>query len=258
MLEGKTDVVITVPDAVMQYTVPSEVLSDVTLHVGTGERMSVTQLTSWLNLLGYVRADQVEGEGQYAVRGGIVDVFSPSYPNPFRIDFFGDEIDLIGFFDVTTQRRYENAPSVGILPVYELLPDNLAYENIARNIEKLLKKFTGQEKIREMLAYERESCENHIRINALDKYASFVYDRRETVLDYAKDFLGDNEMYQKWSTGRDGASLIARMLFEEATDINFFVGRAPVKSFAYIFKHQHRSPPPHTFSYWLLFSFFQI
>ena len=46
------------------------------------------------------------------------------------------------------------------------------------------------------------------------------------VLDYAKDFLGDNEMYQKWSTGRDGASLIARMLFEEATDINFFVGRA--------------------------------
>lgn len=188
LLEGKTDVVITVPDAVMQYTVPSEVLSDVTLHVGTGERMSVSQLTSWLNLLGYVRADQVEGEGQYAVRGGIVDVFSPSYPNPFRIDFFGDEIDLIGFFDVTTQRRYENAPSVGILPVYELLPDNLAYENIARNIEKLLKKFTGQEKIREMLAYERESCENHIRINALDKYASFVYDRRETVLDYAKDF----------------------------------------------------------------------
>ena len=46
------------------------------------------------------------------------------------------------------------------------------------------------------------------------------------VLEYAKDFLGDNAQYQKWSTGRDGASLIARMLFEEATDINFFVGKA--------------------------------
>lgn len=46
------------------------------------------------------------------------------------------------------------------------------------------------------------------------------------VLEYAKDFLGDNGMYQKWSGSRDGASLIARMLFEEATDINFFVGRA--------------------------------
>lgn len=46
------------------------------------------------------------------------------------------------------------------------------------------------------------------------------------VLEYAKDFLGDNAQYQKWSTGRDGASLISRMLFEEATDINFFVGKA--------------------------------
>ncbi|MBQ5841772.1 MAG: transcription-repair coupling factor [Clostridia bacterium] len=188
LLDGKADAVITVPDAVMQYTVPPEILQDITLHVRTGESISVSQLSSWLALLGYQRTEQVEGEGQFAVRGGIVDVFSPSYPNPFRIDFFGDEVDLIGFFDITSQRRYENTETVSILPVYELLPDNLAYENIAFHIGKQIKKFTGSEKLRDLLIKEKENCENHIRITALDKYASFVYEEKATVLDYLSDF----------------------------------------------------------------------
>ena len=188
LLDGDVDAVVTVPDAVMQYTVPPEILQDITLHLRTGETMSVSQLSSWLSLLGYSRTEQVEGEGQFAVRGGIVDVFSPSCPNPFRIDFFGDEIDLIGFFDVTSQRRYENTETVSLLPVYELLPDNLAYENIASQISKQIKKFNGSEKLRDLLYKEKDNCENHVRITALDKYASFVYEQRATVLDYMSDY----------------------------------------------------------------------
>ncbi|MBO7216954.1 MAG: hypothetical protein J6V84_08170, partial [Clostridia bacterium] len=65
LLDGKADAVITVPDAVMQYTVPPEILQDITLHVRTGESISVSQLSSWLALLGYQRTEQVEGEGQF-------------------------------------------------------------------------------------------------------------------------------------------------------------------------------------------------
>lgn len=188
LLDGDVDAVVTVPDAVMQYTIPPEILQDITLCLNAGERMTVSQLSSWLSLLGYSRTEQVEGEGQFAVRGGIVDIFSPSYPNPFRVDFFGDEIDLIGFFDITSQRRYENADTVNILPVYELLPDNLAYENIASHIGRQIKKFNGSEKLRDLLVKEKDNCENHIRITALDKYASFVYEQKATVLDYLSDY----------------------------------------------------------------------
>lgn len=216
LLDGGVDAVVTVPDAVMQYTIPPEVLQDITLYLSAGENMTVPRLSSWLSLLGYQRTEQVEGEGQFAVRGGIVDIFSPSYPNPFRIDFFGDEIDLVGFFDITSQRRYENIDSVKILPVYELLPDNVSYEKIASVIEKQIKKFHGSEKLRDMLYKEKDNCENHIRITALDKYASFVYDEKITALDYMADFsviavntsrIGDRASAFCWQTEQTFSSL---------------------------------------------------
>lgn len=228
LLEGNVDAVVTVPDAVMQYTIPPEILQDITLQINAGERMSVSQLASWLSLLGYSRTEQVEGEGQFAVRGGIVDVFSPSYPNPFRVDFFGDEIDLIGFFDITSQRRYENADLVNILPVYELLPDNLAYENIASQIGKQIKKFNGSEKLRDLLVKEKDNCENHIRITALDKYASFVYEQKATVLDYLSDFavvtvntprIKDRAAAFCWQTEQTFASLAESGLLPMGSDI---------------------------------------
>lgn len=228
LLDGNVDAVVTVPDAVMQYTIPPEILQDITLQINVGERMSVSQLASWLSLLGYSRTEQVEGEGQFAVRGGIVDVFSPSYPNPFRVDFFGDEIDLIGFFDITSQRRYENADSVNILPVYELLPDNLAYENIAAQIGKQIKKFNGSEKLRDLLVKEKDNCENHIRITALDKYASFVYEQKATVLDYLSDFaviavntarIKDRAAAFCWQTEQTFASLAESGILPSGSDI---------------------------------------
>jgi len=228
LLDGDVDAVVTVPDAVMQYTIPPEILQDITLQINAGERMSVSQLASWLSLLGYSRTEQVEGEGQFAVRGGIVDIFSPSYPNPFRVDFFGDEIDLIGFFDITSQRRYENADSVNILPVYELLPDNLAYENIAAQIGKQIKKFNGSEKLRDLLVKEKDNCENHIRITALDKYASFVYEQKATVLDYLSDFaviavntarIKDRAAAFCWQTEQTFASLAESGILPSGSDI---------------------------------------
>ncbi len=228
LLEGGVDAVVTVPDAVMQYTIPPEILQDITLQINAGERMSVSQLGSWLSLLGYSRTEQVEGEGQFAVRGGIVDVFSPSYPNPFRVDFFGDEIDLIGFFDITSQRRYENADTVNILPVYELLPDNLAYESIAEHIGKQIKKFNGSEKLRDLLVKEKDNCENHIRITALDKYASFVYEQKATVLDYLSDFaviavntprIKDRALAFCWQTEQTFSSLAESGLLPAGSDI---------------------------------------
>ena len=65
---------------------------------------------------GYTRCDQVEGPGQFALRGGILDVFSPLMEGPVRCDFFDDEVDAMGVFDVATQRRTRNIKSALVLP----------------------------------------------------------------------------------------------------------------------------------------------
>jgi transcription-repair coupling factor (superfamily II helicase) len=64
----------------------------------------------------------VEGPGQYAIRGGILDIYSPAADQPVRMEFFGDELDTMGYFDPATQRRTENISSFTVLPVGETQP----------------------------------------------------------------------------------------------------------------------------------------
>ena len=79
--------------------------------------------------------------------------------------------------------------------------------------------------VRASLSFERSDIPPIAEIEGVDLVTEGVITVNR-VLEYAKDYLGDNEKYEEWSFKRDGASLISRMLFEEATDINFFVGRA--------------------------------
>ena len=108
ILSGTCGLVITVPDALMQYTMPRSVLEAGTLRIARGARLDVAALTARLVSMGYTRCELVEGPGQFSLRGGILDVFSPGSPYPCRVDFFGDEVDLLGYFDIVSQRRYEN------------------------------------------------------------------------------------------------------------------------------------------------------
>ena len=70
---------------------------------------------------GYVRTEQVEGPGQYSIRGGILDFFTPTMPDPVRIEFWGDEIDTMASFRVSDQRRSGSLESAVILPAAETL-----------------------------------------------------------------------------------------------------------------------------------------
>ena len=94
---------------------------------------------------GYERTEQVEGPGQFARRGGILDLFSPAEEQPVRMEFWGDEIDSMGYFDVSSQRRDEQVTEVRILPAAEALaalapggPDAAAekLESLAARYEK--------------------------------------------------------------------------------------------------------------------------
>ena len=82
------------------------------LTLKPGAQLAPEVLSARLVRMGYTRCSLVEGVGQFSVRGGILDVFSPAADQPVRVEFFGDEVDTMGFFDLVTQRRTENAESL--------------------------------------------------------------------------------------------------------------------------------------------------
>ena len=122
MARGAPGAVVATADALMARTLPPELLRALSLTLRVGERHGLNELTDRLLSAGYVRCQQVEGVGQFALRGGILDVFSPLMDQPVRCEFFDDEIDSMGAFDPGTQRRTENLENALILPAAEVLP----------------------------------------------------------------------------------------------------------------------------------------
>ncbi len=189
VMNNDYDIVVTVPDALMQYNMPREILSDNCVLLKRGGVYSQNDLCQRLEKMGYIRTDVVEGIGQFSVRGGIVDIFSPSYKYPVRVDFFGDEVDLMGLFDIISQRRTENLETVSIIPCNELISSENAVIAMKREIKKLISDFVGPEKRRQVLISELESLEKGDKSIFADKYFSLIYGKRENLFDIANDYL---------------------------------------------------------------------
>ena len=122
LTQGRGRVVVATCEGLLQKTTPPEKLGAAALRLAVGERLDLTALPGRLVAAGYTRCDQVEGVGQFALRGGILDVFSPMMDQPVRCEFFDDEIDSLGEFDTATQRRTANLEEALLLPALELLP----------------------------------------------------------------------------------------------------------------------------------------
>ena len=108
--------------ALVQKTLPPHTLASVSLTIHTGDLTPLPDLTRQLVTAGYQRCAQVEGPGQFSVRGGILDVFPPCAQTPVRIEYWGDEIDSIARFDVGSQRRGDVVDTLVCLPYMETLP----------------------------------------------------------------------------------------------------------------------------------------
>ena len=108
--------VVTSPEALAEQVVSRLELSEKTLHLQVGQRVTSTSVQETLAEYGFVHVDYVYEPGQFAMRGSILDVFSYSSEYPFRVDFFGDEIDSIRTFEVENQLSRAQMPEVDIVP----------------------------------------------------------------------------------------------------------------------------------------------
>ena len=114
-------VIIVTAVSAAQYCMPRQALLAQVITLAVGEQYDVSELTLRLAQAGYIRCEQVEGPGQFALRGGILDVFPSNTESPVRCEFFDDELDAMGSFSVTTQRRTENLKQILLLPAAEQL-----------------------------------------------------------------------------------------------------------------------------------------
>lgn len=180
MAAGNAPVVVATVDALLARTMPPHRLTELSMTLEVGGRADLKELTDRLLQAGYSRCDQVEGVGQFALRGGILDVFSPLMEQPVRCEFFDDEIDSLGLFDPGTQRRTENVSAALLLPAAEVLPgltpDGLTH--LAEQIEKLAVKYAKKEngeKIAQTLRGDAERFRSGAEVGGLDRYLNLIY-----------------------------------------------------------------------------------
>ena len=105
ILSKKTRVVFCSISSACLYTMPPKILEKSVIVVKSGQNFDQSELIRRISEIGYIKRDQIDGTGQFAVRGAIVDIYPASIKTPVRIEYWGDDIDSICFFDLETQRR---------------------------------------------------------------------------------------------------------------------------------------------------------
>ncbi len=191
--QGNTKIQIMTWDSLSQRTIPPSVLISAALTVKCGQEYAIENLTEKLVGCGYSRCGIVEGPGQFAIRGGILDVYSPSHDQPVRMEFFGDELDTMGFFDPVTQRRTENTHEFVILPVGEtqprLHPNGMQglCQDITRIIASQRRRKNINERLIKTLETDLEKFQNNVSNPAADRYMELIYPQFTTAADYIPD-----------------------------------------------------------------------
>jgi transcription-repair coupling factor (superfamily II helicase) len=190
LASGKSRLQIMSWDALCQRTMPPSVLNNGSFTLTIGKEYQITELLTQLTQAGYSRCTMVEGPGQFAVRGGILDIFSPAADFPFRAEFFGDELDTMGYFDPDTQRRTENIDEVLVLPVGETQPrlHPAGLEGLCSDIRNMIarqqRRKTPNEALIATLEKDLDKYENGLQNPASDRYMALIYEEYCTAFDY--------------------------------------------------------------------------
>ena len=184
LADGAFDLLTISLDAAVQYTVKPEVLKSARFTLKTGDSADTSELAERLINAGYTRSQLCEGSGQFSVRGGIFDLFPVNSEKPCRIEFWGDEIDSISYFDPETQRREENADEIEISPAAEVMFDP---PKLAAKLKTEIPNPALTLKQRDILAKEAELLENGVKIPP-DRYIPLL-DTMGTVFEYFGDSL---------------------------------------------------------------------
>lgn len=195
IMDNENVIVVTSVDSLIYKMPPMNVLSKGRLSIKKGDIYETVELIAKLYNLGYERVELVEGPGQFAIRGGILDIFPLNEEMPYRVEFFDDEIDTIRKFDRDTQRSLDYEEEINILPAREIILEDDDLNNL-RNIiieeyqktEKAFKKNKdAKERLKQKYNSVLEGLENIRYFEGIESFIDAIYKKTDNFIDYFKN-----------------------------------------------------------------------
>ncbi len=184
LIEEDQHIVITHPTGFIKKMLPLAHYKKAIKPYGVGDTIDVDDFLNTLVYYGYRRTTTVENVGEFAQRGGIIDLFIAEHPQPIRIDLFDTEIDSIRHFDVNTQRSLEHRDSFTIMPRTEFFYDDQSKQTMIENVQKVITKESFNKEAEERIKEELEALSEHQRLDQLSRYMRYLSPSLETITDY--------------------------------------------------------------------------
>ncbi len=164
-------------NATVQKVMPQKVLEEAGFSASVGGELDIANFQAFLTQNGYIRTETVREIGEFAVRGGIIDLFPAGYDDPLRIDLFGDEIESIRLFDPITQRTKKDVKSFTLQPAGEIFLNEDSISRFRSAYRDLFGVVQKQDPLYEAVSAGR-------RYNGMEHWLPLFYDNLETVFDY--------------------------------------------------------------------------
>ncbi len=179
LIQKNYEICIITAEAMMKKYIPKEMLANHYISIQMGGRLNKDEFANRLIAMGYAREHKVEGVGMFAIRGGILDVFSPAMEHPVRIELFDDEVDSIRSFDIYTQKSIEKFQQIEIIPSKSfLLPEQSKVEKAIKKMKKDCNSETSKD-----ILFDMERMERGQFFEGIEKYIDYFYEE-STIFDY--------------------------------------------------------------------------
>ena len=204
LLEGKPKILVTHPSALLRYLPSRTAFQRLSLHLKVGQEISLDVLKNTLTEAGYLRVNKIDQSLQFAIRGDIVDIFSVNETKPIRIEFFGDEIDSIKFFDIATQSSEKPLDHADILPATDMFLTKDQEADFVKWLDELVKTDAENKKEGDRDAFfqnvsaDKEDILAHQVRPSLYRYYGFATNEIHSVLSYFHPelvFVPDQEAF---------------------------------------------------------------
>lgn len=184
-------------DSILQKITDMPVFNKYNFSLEFGEIVDLNNIRTNFDILGYERVDMIQGNGQYSIRGGIIDFFPVDTSMPYRIELFDDEIDSIRKFDIKTQRSIENMIKVNITPVKEILIEDNDKQSMINAIEadfqqtknRMKKKNNEQalNRLEEKFIYYIDRMKNNVFIDNIEMFIPYMPQVKSSIISYLSE-----------------------------------------------------------------------
>jgi len=186
--------IVTSAEALCQKLIDKELFKESIINIALGDRIDLSLFIQKLVSIGYERVTTVEGKSQFAVRGGIIDIFPANSDTAVRIELFDDEIDSVRSFDTMTQRSMENIEEITVLPARELIYSldfrDTILERISNDLKEQIKKMEGKdsknqkERLEAKISSDIERFSQEYYFAGMDRYIPYIIEKPSIITDY--------------------------------------------------------------------------